>query len=86
MWKTEVANAVALIGVALQLVAAILVVTPGRPAGLAYSGRVDVSCPGREATSPPRLHSGPRRGNVERPPRKPSGSARAAPVNRSWDA
>ena len=84
MGTSEVANAVALVGAALQLIAAVLAVTPARPAGLADSVQVDVSCPGREATYPPRLHSWPRRGYVERPPRKPSGSARAAPVHRRW--
>ena len=80
------ANAVALIGAALQLIAAVVVFAPEGFADLAKRGQVDVSCPGREATAPPRLHSGRRRGNVERPPRKPCGSARAEPVLRRWNA
>ena len=86
MRKRKFANAVALIGAALQFFAALLAFAPEGRTDLAVGTSLDVSSPGREATSPQRLHYGPRRGNVERPPRKPSGSARAAPVHSWWDA
>jgi hypothetical protein len=45
-------------------------------------GVVDVSCPGREATTPARLHSKTRRGLIERQPRITCGSPSAAPFIR----
>jgi hypothetical protein len=69
-------------GGALQLLAAILAFAP-TDAAVNFSTPVDVSCPGREATKPARLHVEPRQGDPSRPPRRTSGSACAAPFLRN---
>jgi hypothetical protein len=81
--QTVIVKWAAIGGAVLQLLATCLSNLPTRQAQdgavVVFTSGIDVGRPGRGATSRERFHSGPQRGYVTRTPRRPSGSASAAP-------